>query len=540
MKKTEEKLDESKETIIKDFFSKRDDPYFRWFKIQAWPWTWKTFLLKKILEKLSSELKEQNISAISFSNSAIDTISSKLWHKNTNIQVQTIASFFIENFIIPFGYSILQNEDLKYIEYKKDWEYKKIAENDIKVFLSQITNNFSENNIKPFSNWWDILNWIIKKYWTKDKYFNLVHKIIIQKNIKYIFIDEYQDTQDYCVGIFNRIIEKWEIKFFCVWDKHQKINYEEENKIFELLEERTLETTYRFWRSILDYTNKILESWIKKPSDNMIWSVKKVNYNDWIWLNDEEIKKIISSIIKWIENNKNTFKWKNNVILFQPATDYWFWDNFNKKLDELLKDNKEICFSHTEKPIYNIHLKLFFEKIITFVNWNKNLRYWEIEKELSFFYEKWENKQNFKRVFWEILKLKTTDEIKNIWNLLKDWFKLWWKHKEYFDEIVRLLNKWKTTFEQAKNKQLLDLIDIKESEKVYFSTNTITSAKWKEYDNVIILNIYNKENFSSVLKNNQDITKQTEAKRHYYVGISRAKENVFTFVDYWFDDISYQ
>lgn len=518
MIKIEKQLDESKQIIIDDFLKRKDEQCFKWFKIQAWPWTWKTFLLKKILEKLSKELKEQNIFALSFSNSAIDTISTKLLdQKKNNIEIKTIASFFIENFVIPFGYTILMNEKLNL---------------DEKKLLNKVSNNFSENNL---TNWgeWGVLNWIIKKY-CEGKYFDLFYNIIIQKNIRYIFVDEYQDTQNYCVDVFNKIIEKWDIKFFCVWDKNQQINYEKNNIAFNWLEEKTLETTYRFWQTILDYTNKILDSWIRKTNEGSLWGVNFLkDYKPITWSDDKRYENLCNYIISLIKKEINTFKWKNTVILFQPTTDNGFWIDFNKKLNNLLENDSEISFAYTEKPVYNIHLKLFFEKVIAFVNGDKNVRYSEIEKELDFFYERWNEKENYRNVFFEILKLKYNDKIKKISNLLKHWFKKWWNYKEYFDQIYNLLDKWNTTFEMAKNKQLIEIIDIREDDKIYISTNTITSAKWKEYDNVIILWIYKTP--WSIVSFKKMIEESNESSiRHYYVAVSRAKENVFTFVDYGF------
>lgn len=508
-------LDESKENIIKEFFERKDDKDFKWFKIQAWPWTWKTYLLKKVISRLSEELKDQNIFALSFSNSAIDTISTKL-EKDNNIKIKTIASFFIENFIIPFSYTILKNEQIDQFQ---------------KELLEKVSNSFSENSITS-SNEWKIMNWIIKKY-CNEGYFELFHNIIIQNRIKFIFIDEYQDTQDYCIDIFNKIIKKWEIKFFCLWDKNQQINFEKDNNAFAELEEKKLETTYRFWENILDYTNKVLDSWIINCDESCNdWTIKSVSCSGFTKLHNNEIPNLINFIIEWITSKKELFIWKTNVILFQPATDYGFWDEFNKKLEVLLRSNNTIVFSYTEKPVYNIHLKLFFEKVIAFVNWDESIIYFEIEKELDFFYEKWEQKLNFKRIFSEILKFKNIDEINGIWNLLQeDWFKKWWRYKEYYIEISKLLKKWTITFLQAKNKNLIDLIDLRNDEKIYISTNTITSSKWKEYDNVIILWVYNIQwqwiqLFSEILKTSE------EAKRHYYVAVSRAKENVFTFVNY--------
>jgi len=525
---TDNWLDKSKKKIIKEFFEKKDKKKFKWFQIQAWPWTWKTYLLSKIISKYIEEWSNESFYVLSHSNSSIDSISNKIWSKNS-IKIKTIASFYIENFIIPFSYNILKNEKFDHltISWKNYWKIEFVDTNNIKLFLKNITNNFSENSIEPNSPWWDILDKIIETFLIEDKYFELFHSFLIQKKIKYFFIDEYQDTKECYLNIFNKIIKKWKIKFICVWDKNQQINYENlKDEYFYWLEGKVLKTTYRFWKNILNKTNNIIESWIEK-SINLIndWNIEdKLWYIPNSWTENERLINLSNFIIKYIENNSWKFIWKNNIILFQPTTDYGFWEKFNNKLKELLKSNSNIIFSYTEKPIYNIHLKLFFEKLILFLNWNFN--YKEVEKQLSFFYMKWEN--NYKDIFFNILKLKKSDNISVIWGILQNhWFKEWWNYKTYFKEIIENFEKNKINFNDANWKTLIELLNKKEDDKIYISTSTITSSKWKEYDNIFIINIYNKKSFSKELNNNNE-----EAKRHYYVAVSRAKENVFTFVDY--------
>jgi len=522
--------DKSKQEIIDYFFEKKDDESFKWLQIQAWPWTWKTYLLSHIISKYIEEWHDDNFYILSHSNSSIDSISNKIWNKN-NVEIKTVASFFIENFIIPFSYTILENEKLDDLQI---YHYGTLLKKeDIKKFLRSITNNFSENNIPPRTNLWNILDWINEKYLWQEKYFNLFHTILIQKWVKYIFIDEYQDTKKCYLNIFNKIIEKWEIKFICVWDKNQQINFDDfqDNYFIWLENDKVLETTYRFWNTILEKVNNIIPSWILKPSDSVIidWCIDdNLPYTPKQWTEKERLENLLNFIIEYINSNKNIFNWKKNVILFQSSTDYWLWDKVNKTLKQLLDGNSEIFFPYTEKPIYNIQLKLFFQKLISFVNWN--ITYSDVEKELKFFYEKWDN--NYQEIFWRIIKLKNTDNISSIWDILQeDWFKKWWNYKEYFKIIIDCFLNNEIKFNEADWKTLIDILNLDQDDKIYISTSTITSSKWKEYDNVFILNTYNDrwkiESFSQKLKDDHK-----EAKRHYYVAVSRAKENVITFVDY--------
>ncbi len=103
--------DESKQKIINYFFEKKDDENFKWLQIQAWPWTWKTYLLSHIISRYIEEWHNDNFYILSHSNSSIDSISNKVGNKD-NVEIKTVASFFIENFIIPFSYTILENEKL--------------------------------------------------------------------------------------------------------------------------------------------------------------------------------------------------------------------------------------------------------------------------------------------------------------------------------------------------------------------------------------------------------------------------------------------
>ncbi|MFK7780335.1 MAG: hypothetical protein QM490_04235 [Candidatus Gracilibacteria bacterium] len=99
--------------------------------------------------------------------------------------------------------------------------------------------------------------------------------------------------------------------------------------------------------------------------------------------------------------------------------------------------------------------------------------------------------------------------------------------KNYFYEILDKLSNINLKLIDIEKIDLTNILGKINNNEIGFTTNTITSSKGKEYDNVIILNIWNKQTLTNAL-NEQNIN----ALNHYYVAVSRAKENVFTFVDY--------
>ncbi|MFK7780336.1 MAG: AAA family ATPase [Candidatus Gracilibacteria bacterium] len=176
-------LDESKRKIIKEFFEKKDDKDFKGFKIQAGPGTGKTTLLSHLITQIIERDGIKSFYILSHTNSSIDTINNKIKNKGYNCDIKTIASFFIESFMMPFSYSILEKIKLN----------AKIHPNNPYInFLEKISNNFSEKQIEGKD--WDTFNYLIFNYLNNDFYFNLFNHLLISKGIKYIFIDEYQDT----------------------------------------------------------------------------------------------------------------------------------------------------------------------------------------------------------------------------------------------------------------------------------------------------------------------------------------------------------
>lgn len=501
-------LDESKEKIIKEFFERKDDKDFKWFKIQAWPWTWKTTLLSYLITQIIEEDWIKSFYILSHTNSSIDTINNKIKSKWYNCDIKTIASFFIESFVIPFSYSILD---------KMKWNSDPYLNIQFISFLEKINNSFSEKQIE----WkdWEIFNTLVYKYLNNNFYFNIFHNLLVSQWLKYIFIDEHQDTDLNFIWIFNKIIEKWDIKFIIVWDKYQDLSYLKFGQVkppfWDALDKRELNYTYRFWNKILEKVNFIRDSWITKSNE------KECNI---IQLNNEDYKNW-----NFINSNIDLFKNKRNVIIFQPTTDKNFWKEFNNAIKTFFS-KKWLEFLYTEKPLYNFHLKSFFENIIKFILWDKKIVYSkDIENKIENFY--FNTEESNKVLFNKVIYLKSNTKLYDFIKVLKGCFdERKFKDeniKNYFYEISDNLSGLDINLEDIEEIDIVSIIWQLDTNKIRFTTNTITSSKWKEYDNVIILDKWNQQTMTSAL-DSQD----ANALNHYYVAVSRAKENVFTFVNY--------
>lgn len=507
-------LDESKEKIIKEFLETKNDKDFKWFKIQAWPWTWKTTLLSHLVAKIIEADWIKSFYILSHTNSSIDTINNKIKSKWYNCDIKTIASFFIESFLMPFSYSILEKLKINSSVFLNAQYIN---------FLEKINNNFSEKQIISKDDW-NTFNSIISTHLNDEFYFNLFYNLLLSQWLKYIFIDEYQDTDLNFIWIFNKMIDKWVIKFIIVGDRYQDLSYLQPTQVkqpfWNSLDSKELNYTYRFWNRILEKVNFIRDSWITESNWKECNIIQLNSENlDWTFIND----------------NKELFENKRNVIIFQPTTDEKkgntenFWKDFNNDI-KCFFDDLWLEFLYTEKPLYNFHLKSFFENTIKFILWNEKIIYSkDIENKIENFY--FNTNESNKILFNNLIYLNNDIKLSFLMNILKECFDIS-KFKDeniknYFYEILENLSSIELNLKDIEEIDIVSIIWQLDSEKIRFTTNTITSSKWKEYDNVIILDKWNRETMTNAL-NSQD----SNALNHYYVAVSRAKENVFTFVNY--------
>lgn len=300
-------LNESQNQIVWLFLGNLQSSDFKGIKVQAWPGTGKTTLLIDLIWRIS---EKKEIYVMSHMNSAIDIIEQKLKINWINdVKISTIASFLIEYFLVPFSYSILFNEESTFHSVDEDTR-------KVKNFLEKITKDFLEVDV--WSDERHVLYRLVNIFWTQPKYFDAFKNILEKKGVKYIFIDEYLDTESELISFFKKIVDETEIKFLFVWDKNQAIGY---NEVFDIhsdgLLEKTLRHTYRFWENILHYVNSILDSWIQ-TSDDIVSSV----FYYWIRVSD------------FIKNHKHLFQNKDNIILLHP----YEWSPDHQKIVKALRN----------------------------------------------------------------------------------------------------------------------------------------------------------------------------------------------------------
>jgi len=552
-------LNDKQKEIIYKFIQISNSNEKKGILVQAGPWTWKTTLLVWLIETLINEenIKPEEVLVLSHTNSTLDTIQTKL-EENwiAGVKIQTVASFFIENYLIPFKEYLKYNKKfLLYIETslskngafnkkKERKKYKDISTQDlIWQFLNKLWNNFSENNIESieWEIFWEIINL------AEENLLFFSNKILKGSGVKYILFDEYQDIEEDIGKQLEFFIKSnSEIKFLIVWDKNQAIIYN--NSLWDLnsrwnelwLEKDSLDKTYRFWKNIWDKLDKICDdgSEINKYDKWESGIYEIINYNpenidyksqDKFWVNGilnllkEKWENNLDNLDNLKLDNLDNLKWKNICILFQPTTDRSFWENLNKKIKNKLSEWRFdfINFIRTEKPFHNPRLSILIRNLIKWIEDKTSISYSKVEEQLNYFIEKDKKIE----IFNKLLNIRK-DSLFNELSFLLEYFR---EGRNNFNEILSVL--WN---------EVIWEIDYNKIEKIHFSeekinlyTSPIHSAKGKEWDIVVILDVYNDswnwKTFSEVLQGNE------VAKNIYYVAVSRAKEWVYTFVRFNYD-----
>lgn len=574
-------------------------------KIEAYPWVWKTFLISKLIKL--ADLRNEWYIAISHMNSSVDTLEWKLkWLEIKNPNVQTFVSFFLSKFLLSIWFKISNSnehnftiDDEKFIDKNLNSEFKKVSEdktdrfgrviqtssekirllnialNDF-IILNLKTNKwFSESDIDWRNEWW-FIKYLIIFYLQKDKYLVFFAKLLKSEWIKYIFIDEYQDTDIEFMNIVKDLIKQKEFLFYITGDIDQDLSYNNGevikfSDIDNLLEEKNIDILtnpmrYHEQWEIFELIKTLKENQFNLGDWNTIcWFNSCINQINWCYSNNltylntpfrepqsnkkiEEtsyINKIVDNLWTFIVDNIEVFKWKNNVILSFIQTDNKLWARIVKDIESklnLLSD--EINIVWWEKNITDYHLPKFIEKIILFIN-NKKNPYSDIEKELKFIINYWNSNIN---IFFEaIISLNKSDNIELLIEKLNTIFlndevtiKKSYLENDKLKKVLTLLKSslWSELISDIdlNNKKLYDIIKSSSDDIAKFTINTIHSSKWKEYDNVIILELtnqwYTKVWIKDWLVNELWQNREKQFRNMYYVWLSRAKQKIFTFIDF--------
>lgn len=575
-----EDFNDSTDDNKKDIFEKftKLELWWKSLKVEAYPWAWKTYLITKMIKYV--DFKKEWYVVLSHMNSSISTLESKLkWLNVSKPKVQTLVSFFISYFLVPLWFKI-SNENW-YLFSSHDSEFIErnfyIKPNDLTrrlPWLNDSLNRFINDNLKINKGFWESDIWSNQEWWfikhlilyylNQEKYLKYFSSNLKSDWIKYIFFDEYQDTDIEYIDIVKNIIKTQNFIFYITWDINQSISYTQEinfndisdfldeieieiqtqpkrfvnnNDIFNLIKE--LKTT-NFWISwnIFDFN----ESISKISFDYSKISITNLNHKT---LNQSEEQKFInykSELIKdFLLANKEILVWKNNVILTFVNTDKWIWKDIITKIQSNLIESEEINILWWEKLIIDFRLPKFIEKLILFIQ-DKSNSYSEVEKELKYIIKT--KDFNFNEFLKNIIKISSIQTINELILLMKSLIlqenlKTSYLENNKFFEFLDILGKtfWEKNIIDINinENKLYDLFKTTPADKINISINTIHSSKWKEYDNVIILELlnagYTRIWINEAINNEIWISKSKQYRNMYYVWLSRAKEKIFTCIN---------
>jgi len=541
--------------------------------ISAGPGSGKTFV---IIERIKKIIKDklalpENILAITFTNRASREMEKRLYNNYKGVHFSTIHSLALSELRkkIKYKYTIIDDEDTKSV-------FLKIIESDNKYQtfdLESLYNNFlslrcmrtSKRNV----NGDEQINEIINKYNIYLKSNNLTDFDLIledyesltedndyifdfSERYKYIFVDEYQDTNDIQYKIISNITSK--IKNVCfVGDLDQSIylwrgasgeiindtitDYNDINVLY-------LNDNFRSDRNIVKFCNELLDSSSNPLRVNME-SYKK---------NDGKL-----SLKKFI-NKHQEINWIANEILQNNLGDCAILLRVNYQLSdfELIFKNLGIEYSISggvslyKRKIIKIilsYLKIATNKsdylsfIYSFTNPKRGLG----EKGLARM-EKIYPEFNYEEYTSELVKNKNK-YVNNYLILIKKIEDLLLQRKyneainiitstclnesELNDNEIELIKKLSTYFDENSDLNLTDMLD-----KIYLDSDdelanginkitiaTIHSSKGKEYDTVFIPFIFD-GNIPWYKSFNNEKNLEEEL-RIFFVASSRAKSKLY-------------
>lgn len=531
--------------------------------------TWLIQHLLKILKTSQRLYKTRKIACITYTNVAAEEVVSKLICDKSRFEISTIHSFLYRNIVKPFSYLIAEDENgaplfeinklnghAEHIPHgdrirrwritieqlnSRSYNYFTYAQNRIDLFtlLSSMDYSFVDGNLDLiFRKHRGVavprMNgelWLYKKkYWLDGimhhedvLYFSylIINRSprtleFIRNKYPYILIDEFQDTTELQTWVIRKIAES-ETKVGVIGDLAQSIykfagakRSDFENFQLENMKSYKLESNHRSTKRIIEFLNCLRSDICQEGTERTI--------------EGRNVKILIGPIldaIKWIEDNGLQTIY---ILTRKNETVEEINTHTSSRTDDLLKNLYGIDTNSARvRVLHSILMGFkFYEK-----GYLKDAVK-EVLRPLKYKADKSISKLELRKTAIDIIDELKKDETRQ--KTLYDYYSKLLddlKNKYDFQIEAKLTNRAnaKTFYDNAVISDLLRFIKV--DTKSEDTIRTIHSAKGTEFNNTLVhfedLGDFEKYVFDATARLDAD----SDDARIYYVGFSRAKENLF-------------
>ena len=536
--KIEETAEEAAKKAEKELESAIDN--HKSFIFEAGPGAGKTYSLHNsldyIIEKYGADIRNnhQKIGCISYTNTAVDEINERVG-KNSLIVSKTIHGFCWD-FMINY-----KKEIRKILSDDKDWG-NIIADSEIEINKQEIvyeTGNKRKITEREIYLKHDDIPVIFSKLCQYEKF-----RAILTKKYPFLFIDEYQDSNNLFV---NSLIDVYEnirsSSIIGLFGDHWQSIYEN-NTCGKITDDRlTLinkEANFRSCIDIVDFLNKLRPELIQHPKKQEKGVIKVYHTNSWVgerrrgsqWkgeLPEDERNKYFEIVKKQFYNDDvNESNSKILILTHKLLSSYQNYENilksFSSGMDAVI-ENEYISFLKDLEDTIKYYENKEYAKVFQL---NNNLKISSVEdkklikKELK----------NFKNVrcnktIGEIIEhLKScrmiilSPKIRELENKLTNYIDNKEEDDKYFEEILKL-----------KKVQYAEIIPLKDYIDKLTPFSTQHNVKGEEYDNILAVfgRGWNKYNFNEMIEKlgaGSEDNNFIRSRNLFYVCVSRAIHNL--------------
>ncbi|MCY8028926.1 ATP-dependent helicase [Bacillus inaquosorum] len=467
-----------------------------------------TELIRKIIQKVNSLPNDKHLVVITYTNSATNEILERLQKKvsiQPNIFVGTIHSFLVKFLIKPYG-KVLELVPSELIITDYEIKVNKPSKNPY-IKKNMIVNRLSKEGVITYDYIVTLSKKILENEEAKKRFCN---------RIRYLFVDEFQDSTNTQFEIFDTLRKGKNSEVILVGDPEQRImNFRNKTKkrkdstgvkhpIDALQNKKVysiskLSCNYRSSETIVNFINHFHSS-IQQEWSNIKISSK----NPVMFIQSTKLKSIISDF-----NNLCT---NQNYCKEVPKTRF-FLAHENK----LYKDYRKVDFNHKSKENFPL-FTCVYDFLSTFYNIKKDQLLLVLEL------EEIELRKKCLSLLFEI-NYNTDFVLEDFESFVETTFNR--KREETGEEVkFNIKNRTKRLVDELSNRMIVNYEDMaKELNEYQDSFLTIHKSKGLQADAVLVV-AKNEKELLMWLEDDKDkrLLDQQDKCRLGYVAFSRPKE----------------